>query len=150
MFAIVSKSDFSIKYIYDSDAAMSFGGPWGDSNEHWNVQIPAELNPDTVIAQSDGAGGCQFVANTAKTNAYLGAKLDTLRLYRAAKLAEVDVMVNDIVLLDGSLTALQVKDYRTALKNVTDPYKNYASDAGHAAALDALDLSTFEWPVKPT
>lgn len=86
---------------------------------------------------------------TAKLNRARSAKLQVLRNLRAPKLSEVDILVNDLALEDTTLTAIAVKEYRQALKDVTNPFKNYESDSGHAAALDALVVETFVWPLMP-
>lgn len=86
---------------------------------------------------------------TAKLNRARNSKLQTLRNLRAPRLSEVDILVNDLALEDTPLTAEAVKEYRQELKDVTNPFKNYESDSGHATALDSLVVEAFEWPSMP-
>lgn len=108
-----------------------------------------EVNTATVAEDQSVSFAIDPTKVTAKLNRARHAKLQALRNLRAPKLSEVDILVNDLALEDTSLTLETVKDYRQALKNVTDPFKNYDFDSGHATALDALVVETFEWPPMP-
>lgn len=77
-------------------------------------------------------------------------KLLRLRNERRRRLQQVDIQVNAMVLTDTYDQRAEWATYRQALLDVTDPYKNFMSDAGSAQRLDALVVAEFEWPVEPT
>lgn len=118
------------------------------------VEVPDDFNKDIVTAVIAEDGSITFEEDASKVEAQIGlsraTKLSQLRKLREALLAEVDLMINDLALDDTALTQVQVKSYRQELKDVTEPYKNYASDEGHAAALDSLVVAEFTWPTKPS
>lgn len=118
------------------------------------VEVPDDFNMNIMTAVIAEDGSITFEEDAAKVAEQLeevrAGKLTHLRALRSAKLMEVDIMVNDLALGDTSLTQVQIKDYRQALKDVTEPFKEYATDEDHATALDALDVPGFVWPVKPS
>ena len=118
------------------------------------VQVEDDFDKDVMSATIEEDRSISFALNPAKVTAKLNhtrsVKLQALRNLRAPKLDEVDIFVNDLTLTDTSLSVEDVKNYRQALKDVTSPFKNYESDNGHATALDALVIESFEWPEKPT
>ena len=76
--------------------------------------------------------------------------LRQLRQQRLPKLLGVDHAINAMVLGQNFSAASAWSTYRQALLDVTNPYKDYASDSGQAAALDSLDVSSFSWPTEPS
>lgn len=150
---IVKLEDLSIVSIYSGAANQSqYGGPWGDSALYAHLDVPEGLDPtlakceniDSVLTLSEDA---TLVAN--RLAGVRAAKLETLRQLRMPKLETVDIRVN-MFALDPALTnQASWKAYRESLLAVTDPYKNYATDSGHATALDALDPYTYSWPSEP-
>lgn len=76
------------------------------------------------------------------------AKLKQLRALRDAKLLEVDVMVNELV-LDLRSDKAAVVAYREALLAFTEDYR-WANDPNKAkVAIDDLDLNNIIWPSVP-
>lgn len=78
------------------------------------------------------------------------SKLALLRSIRDQKLLECDNIVRDLALGLRS-DQVPIREYRQALKDITDDYK-YVSDSNKGkATLDAFadDLSDFTWPTKP-
>lgn len=118
------------------------------------VEVEDDFNKDIMTATIGEGGVITFEEDPAKVAVVLNgtreSKLGFLRTARQTKLLEVDVMVNDLALGDTSLTQVQIKDYRQELKDVTNPYKDHATDEDHATALDALDVAAFTWPTKPS
>lgn len=117
------------------------------------VSVEDDFDHEIMTATVGEDLSVSFATDPAKVSAKLNrarnSKLQALRNLRAPRLGEVDILVNDLALEDTALTAEAVKEYRQELKDVTNPFKNYESDSGHAAALDALVLETFEWPPLP-
>jgi hypothetical protein len=71
-----------------------------------------------------------------------------LRDLRDAKLKEVDVMINELVLGDRN-DAAAIKTYRQELLTFTDDYR-YANDPTRAkVAIDNVDLANVAWPEEP-
>jgi hypothetical protein len=97
-------------------------------------EAKAELQSEEIV----------LVQDQAKVQVKLNRKLDELRSARAPKLAEVDLMVNDLALDESAHTLVEIKAYRLALKNVTEAYKN--EDGSAKAGIASLDLATFTWP----
>lgn len=125
--AIVDKSNNKQVGFYEGPADQSkFGGPWGD--------------PDLF----------DHVAKV-ETTETRGAKLSDLRAKRDIKLCcEVDVMINELQLgIRTDTTA--VKDYRQSLLDITNDYKNHATDTTHKTNIDAKadDWSDLTWPTAP-
>jgi hypothetical protein len=72
-------------------------------------------------------------------------KLEALRQLRDAKLPKVDLLVNLAVLYAWTTTEKnELKAYREALLNITEPYKN------SPILLDSLVLSEVVWPTEPS
>lgn len=97
-------------------------------------EAKAELQEDVIV----------LVQDASKVQAKLNGKLDELRAARAPKLVEVDVLVNDLALEDTAYTLSQIKTLRTALKDVTNAYKN--EDGSAKAEIASLNLAAFVWP----
>ena len=78
------------------------------------------------------------------------SKLQLMRSLRNEKLQECDNMVRDLALGERS-DQIPIRDYRAALKAITDDYKYVNDSAKGKAALDffAEDMSDFTWPTKP-
>jgi hypothetical protein len=76
-------------------------------------------------------------------------KLKRLKELRDAVKAETfaDAFEDFILKEVPPYTQKQVRDYKQALKNVLDPYKNWKDDPEAAARLDALVVEDFVWPV---
>ena len=72
-------------------------------------------------------------------------KLNNLRILRDNKLKRVDLLINIAVLNSWtSAEKLELKNFRQALLDITDPYKNDMS------LCDVLDLDNFIWPNEPS
>jgi len=125
---------------------QNFGGPWGDSSKFQQVDIPEELTTDLLKAEMVD-DEIVISVDSEKTR---NMKLAILRELRRQKLLEVDVMVNDLAVGDRTDTT-QVREYRQALKDITEDYKYANDDYRGKAALDdfAEDMSDFDWPEKP-
>jgi hypothetical protein len=150
--AIINKSDLSIATQYEGILDQSkFGGPWGQSSQTAHLEIPNNLDSECIKAELDGNGAIVIVADAALASSKLQAqresKLSLMRSQRDAKLGEVDIMVNELVLSIRSDNAA-VSTYRSDLKNITNSYK---SGNAASAACDALsaDLSNLSWPTAP-
>lgn len=123
--AIKRIEDQEIVHIYDGSPNQSeWGWPWNDASQYEHAEL------STQDKRSE--------------------KLRLMRSIRDEKLAEVDIMINDLALGDRTDTAA-VQTYRAALKDVTDGYKDSEDDMQGTGSLDAIadDLSNFTWPVKP-
>lgn len=145
--AIVNKSDYTIASQYDGSADQSkYGGPWGDASQYEHVEYDESTTGPYVKAQ-DNAGTTEIVEDIQPRR---DAKLALMRSMRDPKLAEVDLMCNDLIVGDRSDTAA-VQLYRQQLKDITTAYKDSEDDTKGTAALDALedDLSDLAWPSKP-
>jgi hypothetical protein len=75
-------------------------------------------------------------------------KLKLFRQVRDGLLSDVvDLEVKNIVLNDSTFTPAQVKKYRKALRDSTDPFKDWQTNPQAAAALDSLVVDEYVWPV---
>lgn len=72
------------------------------------------------------------------------SKLEEIRDIRSPKLAKVDLLCN-LALLNSwtGSEKIELRDYRLALLNITEPYK------ADMSLLDDLDISDIEWPSEP-
>lgn len=149
-FIIVKRDDLSIQGSYDADAKDDTS-----ANRSWlhaepvcvHLEMPEGLDPECVKCEND-----EIVADSAKVAAKVQAgreaKLSKMRSQRAAKIAEVDIMVNELALGKRADTSA-VSDYRDALLAITDDYKD--ENGAATADIDALaaDLSDLIWATKP-
>jgi hypothetical protein len=145
--AIVSLAGV-IASVYEGEPNQAnYGGPWGRPEEFKHIEVPEGVNTDQSKVEFDEAGVASFVDDTDKLQLFRNNKLSQLRSLRAVKLAEVDLLVNDVALGEaGAPTSSDLKTYRAALKDFTTPYR-YANDHDRAkAAIDGLDLSNITWP----
>lgn len=145
--AIVRKSDLQIVTIYLGSADQSrYGGPWGDPTQHAHVSWD-DTAMEHVVAQDDGQGGVELVEDIQATR---NSKLKLMRDTRDAKLAEVDIMCNELA-VTARADAAAVKVYRQSLLDITNNYKDPENEEQGAESLDALekDLSDLMWPTKP-
>ncbi len=149
--AIVNKSNYSIEYTYVASASnqQGFGGDWGNPIKFSHVEIPSNLVPSKVIAQSDGDGGIEFAENSTKVTSFRNGVLDRLRSARAVKFTEADAAIFKHYDGDSSAVGTEAawKTYRIALRNVTDSYK---TDGAPNSSCDSLNVSSFVWPTQPT
>lgn len=114
------------------------------------VEVDDNFDPSVVRSVIAEDGTITFEADEDKAAEKLqlarNQKLFQLRELRSVKLAEVDLIINDITLQDSVHSIETVKVYRQALKDFTTPYK-YVNDPSRAkAAIDGLDLSNISWP----
>lgn len=82
---------------------------------------------------------------TEKRQAKANANLDQLRSIRKSKIEEADFMVFKAE--DNQEDSTALRDYRKALRAVTDSYKK--ADGYAKLAAETLDVESFTWPVKP-
>jgi len=75
-------------------------------------------------------------------------KLDSIRAIREPLMKDVDIMVNELALGDRLDTAA-IKQYRDALKALTDPHKDVNGDVTSNIDTLADDLSDLVLPIKP-
>jgi len=112
-----------ILYKYDAHAKQEFGGPWGDSNQCANEEMPQ--------AEADQEARDE--------------KMSQLRGQRDAKLVDVDKARYAMVWADQSGTPMSQED-----KDAWADYRQELLDIpANVGDIDALDLESMEWPVKP-
>lgn len=159
---IVDKVSLQIQSKYQALAPEQhkYGGPWGDAGQTVHLEVPAELDADCVqivevaealdpetqlVIPAHLAVEEDAVKASAKLAASREAKLEELRKLREPKLARVDQLVN-IAVLDAWTAGekTELKNYRTALLDITEPYK------ADMSLIDALDLEAIQWPVEPS
>lgn len=140
--------DQRIASIYEADAInqSKYARDWGDPSKSVHLEMPEGAESDCVTVQED-SGVLSIVIDSQKSR---NNKLQELRSQRDAKMKAVDIMVNDLAVGDRVDTSA-VRDYRTALKDVTSEYKYVSDENKGKASLDAFadDLSDFSWPTKP-
>lgn len=144
---IIKREDNSIQGSYQADQKDD-----SSANRSWlfaepiclHVELPEGLDPECVKYENEELVE-DLAAAATKLTASREAKLEELRRLREPKLTRVDQLVN-IAFLNSWLAAekTELKDYRTALLDATEPYK------ADPTLLDALDLSTFPWPTEPS
>lgn len=141
--AIVELATKRIASIYEADAPKSYGGDWGRADLFAHVEIPAEITSNHITVDED-------LTVTEDSQALRNNKLTVLRSLRNEKMKEVDIMVNDLAVGDRTDTTA-VRNYRTALKDITSDHKYANDDNRGKASLDAFaeDMSDFTWPTKP-
>ena len=89
---IVNKSDYSTATKYDADEPneAAYGGPWGNPSQYSHLACPEELDHEVAIAQDDGNGGIELVADSGKEAAKLAAQWAKLRSDRNGRLLACD------------------------------------------------------------
>ena len=147
---IVKKEDNSIqgRYVADQKDDTTANRSWLQAEPVcMHLQMPAELDPDCVKCENNA-----IVEDTVKTAAKLQAqreaKLSLMRKMRDEKLLDVDVMVNELALGERSDTSA-IATYRTALKNITNDYKDVNGAADSTCDSLEADLSDLTWPTAP-
>lgn len=149
-FIIVRRDDLSIQGSYDADVKDDTS-----ANRSWlhaepvcmHLEMPEGLDPECIKCENDEiVEDAEKVAD--KLQAQREAKLSLMRSQRDVKLKEVDIMINELALAERSDSAA-IAAYRTALKAITDDYKE--QDGSASADCDALeaDLSDLVWPTAP-
>lgn len=145
---IVRKSDLAILAHYDADQkqdSVAFRDSQQSEPMAAHLALPDGMDVDCIECDMVDSE-MELSQNADKVQARRDAKLDELRALRDPKLAEVDLMVNELVLAVRSDTSA-VATYRAALLDVTSTYKKID---GHAkATVDSADWSTFSWPTAP-
>jgi hypothetical protein len=143
---IVSKADASIASQYEADAPnqAAYGGPWGDWMQFEHVAVPEEMDANCVGAVLEN-GQIVLQIDQNKLNAVREGKLEQIRKLREPKLANVDRLVNVAVLNSWTSTEkAEIKTYRDALLDMTEPYK------ADMSLLDDLDLNSLQFPEEPS
>lgn len=166
------------RYDAAAPAQEDYGGPWGWADQTTHVEVPAELDHECIEAinvaekwtkegEADASEAplnweiegwthapahidCQEDAEllTAKLQRQREAKLSLMRSQRDAKMKDVDVMVNELV-LDERVDGAAIAAYRTALKVITDDYKEQDGSASSGCDTLEADLSDLVWPIAP-
>lgn len=151
--AIVMLNDLSIATKYDGEPSQGkYGGEWGWASHSSHVQVPEGMDHECVKAELDEDGVVQLVEDqdmvAAKVQRGRDNKLAKMKEMRKPKLAEVDIMVNELALGDRS-DAGAIQLYRNQLRDITDSFKD--NEGAATAAIDSLeeDLSDLVWPGKP-
>lgn len=146
---IVRKSDLEVLGHYEAEVKDDTSN--NRSHEQAaplavHIEMPEGLDANCLSA-SEEDDVISVDADADKVQARRDRKLDELRSMRDEKMKMVDVMVNELVVGDRADTQA-VKDYRQALKDITDPYKKVD---GHAKAMvDSVDWAEdVEWPDEP-
>lgn len=119
--------------------------------EHF--ECPADVDADCakLELQVDADGNEQLVViedadkKAAKTLAGRKAKLDKLRDMREPLLKKADHEVNKLE--DNGLDTTAWRDWRKALRAVTDEWKKVDGDP--KVAIDGLDLDAYQFPAEP-
>lgn len=147
---IVKKEDLSIQgsYVASEKDDTSNNRSWLHAEPIcMHLEMPAELDIECIKCE-DGEIVEDEAKSAAKLQSQREAKLSLMRSQRDAKLSDVDIMVNELALGERSDTAA-IAAYRTALKEITDDYKEVGGEA--SAACDDLeaDLSDLVWPEAP-
>jgi hypothetical protein len=119
--------------------------PYLRSREVPNPDFPEEIIREMYVDEDAKAAGV-----LAQTQNRRNSKLAQLRILRDQKLLDCDNIVRDLALGLRSDQIL-IREYRQALKDITEDYK-YVNDVNKGkASLDAFedDMSDFVWPAKP-
>lgn len=130
-----------------AESAQMICNPYS-SLQYRRIEVPAEIALDVAgldenLAVIEDAG---LVAS--KLQAEREAKLSLMRSKRDEKLKEVDIMINELALAERSDSAA-IAAYRTALKAITDDYKDGNGDADSTCDALEADLSDLTWPTAP-
>lgn len=145
---IINKESKQIESSYEESSPnqSKFGGPWGDSSQYAHIELPENVQYEAAQCNEDFS----ISENSSKKQDYINEqrfnKLNELRFQRDEKLKKVDQLVN-IAVLD-SWTAgekTELKEYRQALLDITEPYK-----VNMSSLCDSLDLNSFVWPTEPS
>ena len=113
-------------------------------------EIPSEESEEIMIKEIYLDEDAKSAGQAENLTELRNSKLRTLRGMKNQKLQECDNIVRDLALGLRS-DQIPIREYRQALKDLTDDYK-YANDNNRGkATLDqyADDMSDFVWPVKP-
>lgn len=116
-----------------------------DNNVFEMHSINGFIPPGYTEVSAEDSEAAEASIASQKLSEARAAKLEEVRNARKPKLKRVDVLMNIAYL--NSWTGpekTQLKDYRQALLDITESYKD------DAATLDSLDVSAIEWPVEPS
>lgn len=145
---IINKESKQIESQYEANSPdqSKFGGPWGNSDLYLHIVLPENVQFEAAECDEN----LNISENASKKADYINEqrfnKLNELRSQRDEKLKRVDQLIN-IAFLNSWTAAekTELKDYRQALLDITEPYK-----ANMSSLCDDLDLNSFVWPTEPS
>lgn len=146
-FLIYDNNSEQVVARIQAESAQAICNPYS-SIQYQRIEVPVEIALDVAgldenLAVIEDAG---LVAS--KLQAEREAKLSLMRSMRDEKLKEVDIMINELALAERSDSAA-IAAYRTALKEITDDYKDGNGDADSTCDALEADLSDLTWPTAP-
>jgi hypothetical protein len=155
--ALVDKRSGQIMHIVDADEVHHLSGPWGSPTFTAQVAIPENADESVLSAMIQDDEWIVYENEEKielKAQAVRNKKLATLRSQRNAKLEEADTQIKKHEDQDflAIATPFAWRSYRIELRQVTDGYKHEEIPEIGLTSLDQFDdqLSTFEWPEKPS
>lgn len=141
--------------IYDKNAQQAVARVMAESAAHIcnpysgvqyeRIEIPQEIEMEDAGVDENLAVVEDQDRKAVRLLRERNAKLDGLRSLREPKLKRCDQLVNIAYLNSWTSTEkTELKNYRLALLDITEPYK------ADMSLLDSLDLAAIEWPTEPT
>lgn len=145
---IINKESKQIESQYEANSPdqSKFGGPWGNSDLYLHIVLPENVQFEAAQCNEDFSISEDSIKKQAYVDQQRLNKLNQLRSQRDEKLKRVDQLIN-IAFLNSWTAAekTELKDYRQALLDITEPYK-----ANMSSLCDDLDLNSFVWPTEPS
>lgn len=174
-FAIVNRETLRVDTTYQADSKLKYGGPWGNKDLYAHLEIDNSWHMMPLVAHNqqekwtkegeedateapldweiEGWAYHPPIRVELDAQSMRNIKLSLLRSERDQKIVEADSERKKHEDSDPNAvsTAQAWSDYRIALRNVTDGYKDESDKTLGTDQLDqyATDMSDFTWPAKP-